>query len=100
MAAWTMQRAGVVGITIGIAAILVASLPGAESEALLRFYALLLVGTALCGFSILWITATDMRRRGTSGLIRPIRGFDAALGLILLVPAVYALVRVRPALGF
>ena len=54
-------------------------------------YAGLLVLTAFCGASVLWITAFDMRSRGTSGRMRPIRGFDFAVGLGLLLPSLYAL---------
>ncbi|HET9427197.1 MAG TPA: hypothetical protein VFO69_02450, partial [Allosphingosinicella sp.] len=59
----------------------------------------LLVLTAFCGVSILWITAIDMRTRGTSGRMRPIRGFDLALGFALLVPAVYGLSLIAPEFG-
>ena len=56
-------------------------------------------GGALCGASILWITAIDMRARGTSGRMRPIRGFDGAIGLGLLLPSLYALSLVWADLG-
>ena len=55
--------------------------------------------TAFCGISILWITASDMRTRGTSGRMRPIRGFDLALGFVLLIPALYGLWLIAPELG-
>ncbi|HWT11628.1 MAG TPA: hypothetical protein VN231_02650 [Allosphingosinicella sp.] len=96
---WTLQRASGVGASAGLAAILIAGLFNTSPSGLLYPYAGLLALTALCGASILWITATDMRTRGTSGRMRPIRGFDAALGLVLLVPSVYALVRIWPELG-
>ncbi len=98
--AWTIQRASGVGVVCGIAAILIAGLFRTLPEGLLHFYALLLALTALCGASVLWITAADMRTRGTSGRMRPIRGFDAALGLALLLPSLYALSLVWPQLGF
>ena len=96
---WTLSRASGTGIVAGLAAILLAGLFDTGRGALLDVYAALLVLTALCGASILWITALDMRARGTSGRMRPIRGFDAALGLALLLPSLYALSRVWPALG-
>jgi hypothetical protein len=96
---WTIQRASGVGALCGVAAILVAGLFDTSREGLLYPYALLLGLTALCGASVLWITAADMRARGTSGRMRPIRGFDAAFGLALLLPALYALSLIRPQLG-
>ncbi len=96
---WTIQRASGVGVVCGVAAILVAGLFSTSADRLLYPYALLLAVTALCGASVLWITAADMRSRGTSGRMRPIRGFDAAIGLALLLPALYALSLVWPELG-
>jgi hypothetical protein len=97
---WTIQRATGVGIVTGMVAILIAGLFSLTNERLLYFYAGLLVTTSLCGASILWITAFDMRARGTSGRMRPIRGFDAALGLALLVPSLYAMSLIWRQLGF
>ncbi len=85
---WTIQRATSFGIMCGLAAILLAVV---MRESLLYPYAAVLAATALCGASILWITAFDMRDRGTSGRMRPIRVFDLAIGLALLVPSLYAL---------
>jgi hypothetical protein len=96
---WTIPRASGVGILCGIAAILIAGMFNTSADGLLYPYAALLAVTALCGASILWITAFDMRSRGTSGRMRPIRGFDAALGLGLLAPSLYALSLVWPSLG-
>ena len=96
---WTIQRATVAGILFGLTALLLSSALDNLPDEILYLYALLLVLTALCGASVLWITAADMRARGTSGRMRPIRGFDAALGLALLLPAFYALSLVWPELG-
>lgn len=95
---WTIQRASNFGILLGIAAVLVAGLLGTSDQAVLYPYAALLVATAFCGASILWITAFDMRDRGTSGRMAPIRGFDFALAVILLVPSLYALSLIWPRL--
>ena len=95
---WTLPRASGVGLVFGIGAILLAGLFD-TSGSLLYPYAALLAATALCGASVLWITASDMRTRGTSGRMRPIRGFDAALGLALLLPSLYALSQAAPLLG-
>jgi len=88
---WTLSRATGIGLIAGLAALLVAGFAGAWMGDLLYVYAALLLVTALCGFSILWITLFDMRARGTSALVRPIRGFDFAIGFVLLLPAAWAL---------
>jgi len=94
-----MQRATGTGAVAGLAALLVATVIQAWPEGLLYPYAALLALTAFCGVSILWITASDMRSRGTSGRMRPIRGFDLALGFVLLVPALYGLWLIAPEIG-
>jgi hypothetical protein len=99
LSAWTLQRAMGVGLLTGLAAILVVGLFPVSRGGLLYPYAALPAATALCGASILWITVVDMRARGTSGRMRPIRGFDAAVGLGLLLPSVYALSLVWEDLG-
>lgn len=99
LSGWTIQRASGFGISCGLAAILIAGLFSLTRDGLLYPYALLLAATALCGASILWITAFDMRARGTSGRMRPIRGFDVAVGLALLAPSIYALSLVWRDLG-
>jgi len=99
LSGWTIQRATGAGLICGLAAILIAGLFPLSRDGLLYPYAALLVATALCGASILWITAFDMRARGTSGRMRPIRGFDGAIGLGLLLPSLYALSLVWADLG-
>ena len=94
-----MQRATGTGAVAGRAALLVATVIQAWPEGLLYPYAALLALTAFCGVSILWITASDMRSRGTSGRMRPIRGFDLALGFVLLIPALYGLWLIAPEIG-
>jgi hypothetical protein len=97
--AWTIPRATGVGVVCGFAAIMVAGLFSTSRDGLLYPYAALLAATALCGASILWITVFDMRARGTSGRMRPIRGFDLAVGFALLAPSLYGLSLVWPQLG-
>ena len=96
---WTIPRATGVGLLCGFAAILIAGLFSLTREGLLYPYAALVAVTALCGVSILWITAFDMRARGTSGRMRPIRAFDVAVGLALLAPSLYALSLIWEDLG-
>lgn len=97
--AWTIARASAIGIVAGLAAFVGAAVIGAWPDGLLYPYAALLFLTAFCGASILWITARDMRIRGTSQLMRPIRGFDLAIGFVLLLPAIYAIRLVWDDLG-
>jgi hypothetical protein len=96
---WTIPRATGVGLLCGLAALLVAGTFSLDRDGLLYPYAALLAVTALCGASILWITAFDMRSRGTSGRMRPIRGFDIAVALALLAPSLYALSLIWDDLG-
>lgn len=96
---WTIQRATVAGIAAGLSALLVSAIIGSWPGPLLYSYAGLLGFTALCGVSILWITLIDIRTRGRGGRMRPIRAFDLAAGLMLLLPSAYALRMVWPELG-
>ena len=95
---WTVQRATVAGIALGICALLLSATLGGWPGYLLYAYALLLGLTALCGVSILWITLKDIRTRGRGGRMRPIRAFDIAAGTVLVLPALYALRLIWPEL--
>lgn len=99
---WTIQRATVTGAAIGLAALLLSVLVGDWPGPILYLYVALLIATALCGASVLWITWLDVRRRGRGGRgdrLRPIRAFDLAAGGFLLATALYALWLIRPVLG-
>ena len=95
---WTIGRASIAGIVLGLAALLMIGIRDPRDGGL-YFYAALLALTAFCGASILWITAFDMRDRGTSGRMRPVRVFDIAIGLGLLIPSLYAFSRISGPLG-
>ena len=95
---WTIGRASIVGIAAGLVALLMASFRDPRDVGLYPYAALLAV-TAFCGASILWITAFDMRTRGTSGRMRPVRAFDIAIGLALLAPSLHAFWRISGVLG-
>lgn len=97
--AWTIQRATIAGIAAGLAALLISAAIGVWPEGLLYAYAALLAFTAWCGASVLWITARDVKTRGRGGRMRPIRAFDLAAGLLLLLPSLYALKMVWPELA-
>ena len=99
LARWTIQRATVTGIAAGLGALLVSAAIGSLPERTLYLYGTLLGLTILCGVSILWITVRDMRTRGRGGRMRPIRAFDVAVGLLLVLPAAYALRAIWSELG-
>jgi hypothetical protein len=99
LAFWTIQRATVAGIAAGLSALIVSAMIGGLPGPLLYAYAGLLALTAFCGASVLWITLIDIRTRGRGGRMRPIRAFDVAAGLMLVLPSLYALRMVWPALG-
>ncbi len=98
MAGWTVSRATVAGIGLGLAALLAAILLRSWPDLLYPYAALLLL-TLFCGTSILWITLWDVRTRGRGGRMRPIRAFDAAMGAALVLPAGYGLWLIAPLLG-
>lgn len=97
--AWTISRATMIGIGTGIAAVLTISAIELWPEGLLYLYVALLAVTIFCGVSILWITASDIRDRGTRGRMRTIRTFDIAIGLALLIPAGYGMRLIWPELN-
>ena len=98
LAFWTIQRAMAVGIVAGLSALIVSAMIGGWPGVLLDAYAGLLGFTAFCGASILWITLLDVRNRGRGGRMRPIRAFDFAAALLLILPSLYALRLVWPEL--
>jgi hypothetical protein len=82
---WSVKRASGVGVTTALLAILLWPFTGLFDPLLLWLFMLCAALSGLCGFSILAMTIRDMAknpRRGTR--IRPIRGFDTALALILI----------------
>jgi hypothetical protein len=95
---WTIQRAMAIGVAAGLCALIVSAMIGSWPGPLLDAYAGLLAFTAFCGVSILWITLVDIRTRGRGGRMRPIRAFDVAAGLMLILPSLYALRMVWPEL--
>jgi hypothetical protein len=97
--AWRIQRAAGFGIAAGLVALMLAWLSQLWPDLLDYPYAAALVFTAFCGASILWISGFDMRRRGTSERMRPIRAFDLVVGATLFLPSLYALWLLRPVLG-
>lgn len=87
---WTVQRATGLGVVAGLAALVMRLFLPAAPE-LLRLPLLALCAlTAFCGLSILWITAVDRYRRGRRGSrLLPLRAFDIALALLLVLPSLW-----------
>ena len=89
---WTISRAAGTGVLAGLASVILWLLFAAYQEPFRWPYAAALALTALCGVSILGMTAADILlrpRRG--GRVVPIRAFDIGLGLMLAVPPLVTL---------
>jgi drug/metabolite transporter (DMT)-like permease len=85
---WTLGKATGVGAVAGVAALLLWPAYVVVQEPLLVPYVMALATAAFCGASILWITAADLlfhRRRGER--LIPMRVFDVALALLLVIPS-------------
>lgn len=89
---WTIGRATGVGAVAGLVSLVLWPIYAALQDAVFLPYVLSLAVAALCGLSILWITAADlMLHRRRSGRLVPIRTFDAAVAILLSVPTLVAL---------
>jgi hypothetical protein len=85
---WTISRAAGAGLLSGLAALILWPIFAAYQEPFRWPYMAALALTALCGFSILAMTAADLVLHPKRGQrVIPIRAFDIGLGLLLLVPA-------------
>ncbi len=91
LAWWTIGRATGIGISAGLICLVLWPIYAAYQERVFWPFAMTLAIAAVCGVSILAITAADMliRRRGQR--VRPIRAFDIAVGLLLAGPALVEL---------
>jgi hypothetical protein len=87
---WTIVRASGVGVVAGLAALLLWPAQ-ARWEGLTNLYLVMLTVTAVCGISILAITIFDLMRHPRGRSMRPVRGFDIALGLLLSGPSLLQL---------
>ncbi len=88
---WTIGRATGTGISAGLVCLVLWPIYAAYQERVLWPFVAALAIAAVCGVSILAMTAADMliRRRGQR--VRPIRAFDIAVGLLLAGPALVEL---------
>ncbi|MDP8993493.1 MAG: hypothetical protein M3N07_00690 [Pseudomonadota bacterium] len=87
---WTVKRATGTGVVAGLAALVLRLFYPAWPEAVHIPFLAACGLAALCGLSILWISAVDRlrygRRRRASLL-----GFDLAIALLLAVPSLWTL---------
>jgi drug/metabolite transporter (DMT)-like permease len=88
---WTIKRATGLGVTAGLAALVLWPAYAAWQEPVLPLFIAALLIAAFCGLSILWITANDMSRNRRGGRIVPFRTFDLAVGIVLAVPSLLQL---------
>ena len=88
---WTIPRATGIGVSAGLAALVLWPLYAAYQERVLWAFVATLAIAATCGISILLITGADMllRQRGES--VRPVRAFDLVVGTALTVPSLLQL---------
>ena len=83
---WNIRRATGIGVSGGLAALLLWPIYAYQEAAFWPFVAALAVA-AVCGASILLMTGADMLLRRRGERVRPVRAFDIVLGLLLTVPA-------------
>ena len=88
---WTIPRATGLGVTAGVAALILWPLYAAWQEALLWPFIIVLAIAAFCGLSILLITLKDIYSRTRGTIMHRIRIFDVVLGLLLAVPSLVQL---------
>ncbi len=97
LSGWTIKRAENAGLIFGAATVLLWVAYTSWPYTLAYPFAVALALTAFCGISILWISARDATKGPKRGrLLRAIRVFDVALGLLLAVPAILALNSIAP----
>ena len=89
---WTVQRAMSAGIVAGVLAL--ALWPLRESAQWAWAYIATAGATGLCGGSVLAITVSDIYGHPRGRRMRAIRVFDVAIGLLLTLPALDALLGV------
>ena len=89
---WTIGRAGGIGATAGLLSLILWPLYATFQEPLRIPFIAALAATAFCGLSILLITIIDIGlRRDRGRRVRPIRSYDIALSVLMIVPSAMAL---------
>ncbi len=97
---WTIGRATGIGVTAGLAALVLWPLYASWPELFLWPFAAALAVTAFCGLSILILTLKDIYTRTRGTLMHRIRIFDVVLGLLLAVPSLLELQTLWEAITF
>lgn len=88
----SVPRVTATGAVAGLAALLLWVLYVRWPETFVLPYVLALVVTAACGLLVLFATIADSISNPRRGVrIRPIRGFDVAVGVLLAGPSLWAL---------
>ena len=88
----SVPRITAIGAGAALTALLMWVLYGRWPEAFVIPYVLALAATAACGLFILLATIADSVNSPRRGVrIRPIRGFDVTVGVLLAGPALWAL---------
>lgn len=87
---WNSARATGVGILAGLAALLLSPFRWNDTAGY-PFYLAAVGLTAFCGLSILFLVLNDIRTHTRGSRMQVVRTFDAIMGLILAVPALWAL---------
>ncbi len=88
---WTIGRATGVGVSAGLAALVLWPIYAALQERVLWAFLAALAVAAICGLSILLISVLDAVLKPRARSLRPIRAFDVAVGLLLAVPSLIQL---------
>ena len=88
---WTIGRATGLGVSAGLAALVLWPLYAALQERVLWAFLAALAVAAICGVSILLITLLDAALKPRGRSLRPIRAFDVVVGLLLAVPSLIQL---------
>ena len=80
---WTLGRASGIGASAGLLALVLWPFWGEHGDTLVWPFAASAGMAGLCGVSILLITALDIVTHRRGRRMRPVRGFDIVLGIIL-----------------
>lgn len=89
---WTISRATQAGIISGLAALVLWPAFAIFHEPLRLPFAASLIILGSCGFSIIVITALDLKFHGPRGArVRNMRIFDVALALLMMAPGAWVL---------
>lgn len=87
LAGWNARRAAGPGFIAGCVAFFLWPAYASYPQIMFFPFVTALALTSFCGLSILALTAADFRNNRRGRRVRPIRGFDVGLGLMLAVPS-------------